>query len=78
MKLESKEFVTSLFTSVLCLLHTMRTLRIILVAAVVKLGLVGSKFLLVDVGDVATGDSAGQMDNNLLDDCSRQLIVAQK
>ena len=65
MKLESKEFVTSLFTSVLCLLHTMRTLRIILVAAVVKLGLVGSKFLLVDVGDVATGDSAGQMDYNI-------------
>ena len=65
MKLESKEFVTSLFTSVLCLLHTMRTLRIILVAAVVKLGLVGSKFLLVDVGDVATGDSAGQIDFNL-------------
>ena len=78
MKLESKEFVTSLFTSVLCLLHTMRTLRIILVAAVIKLGLVGSKFLLVDVGDVATGDSAGQMDNNLLDDCSRQLIDAPK
>ena len=63
MKLESKEFVTSLFTSVLCLLHTMRTLRIILVAAVVKLGLVGSKFLLVDVGDVATGDSAGQIED---------------
>ena len=78
MKLESKEFGTSLFTSVLCLLHTMRTLRIILVAAVVKLGLVGSKFLLVDVGDVATGDSAGQMDYKLLDDCSRQLIVAPK
>ena len=69
MKLESKEFGTSLFTSVLCLPHTMRTLRIILVAAVVKLGLVGSKFLLVDVGDVATGDSAGQMYNNLSDDC---------
>ena len=78
MKLESKEFGTSLFTSVLCLLHTMRTLRIILVAAVVKLGLVGSKFLLVEVGDGATGDSAGQMDNNLSDDCSRKLIVAPK
>ena len=69
MKLESKDFVTSLFTSVLCLLHTMRTLRIILVAAVVKLGLVGSKFLLVRefllVRDGATGDSAGQIDYSL-------------
>ena len=43
----------------------MRTLRIILVAAVVKLGLVGSKFMLVEVGDGATGDSAGQIDYSL-------------
>ena len=51
-----------MFTFVLCLLHTMRTLLIVLVAAMVKLGLVGSKFLLVEVGDGATGDSAGAID----------------